>query len=197
MLRLGLRLRAAGLKPALFGYSATFERFEHCRHRLERFIVRKCGQDEFIVVAHSLGSVLSRAALPQLRHAPLACFFLSPPTCACRAARFFLPRIPYRFLTREMGRLLADPRFMDALPVPNVPTRIYSGTAGPRGRWSPFGDRVNDGLLAVEETALPGASVLHVPSLHAFIMNSRLVATDMVATIHNLKSKDCGPGIDA
>lgn len=183
MWRLGRRLRRAGWMPELFGYSATFERFETCRNRLQRFIEHRCADRPFVLVAHSLGSVLSRAVLPRLAHAPQACFFLAPPTRACRAARFFAPRLAYRLLMGEMGQLLADPRFMDALPVPAVPMRIYAGTAGPRGRWSPFGDQINDGILTLEETLLAGAQVVEVPSLHAFIMNSRPVVSDIVATL--------------
>lgn len=70
---------------------------------------------------------------------------------------------------------------MAALPIPSVPVRIYAGTSGPRGALSPFGNEPNDGILTVSETALGAFPVIQVPALHTFIMNSRIVADDIVA----------------
>ena len=69
---------------------------------------------------------------------------------------------------------------MSSLPVPEIPTRIYAGTAGPRGPLSPFGSELNDGILTVSETELPGIPLVQVPALHTFIMNTRVVADDIV-----------------
>lgn len=196
MLRLASRLREAGMQTSLFGYSVTFERFERCRQRLERFIAARCGTGPFVIVAHSLGSVLARAALAGKRRQPLAYFFLAPPTRACRAARFFAPRLPYRLLTGEMGQLLADAQFMDALPAPEVPTRVYAGTRGLPRRWSPFGEQTNDGILTLDETALPRAGLVTVAATHTFIMNSRQVATDIIRTTLALADEVRPPGND-
>jgi len=69
---------------------------------------------------------------------------------------------------------------MSSLPVPEIPTRIYAGTAGPRGPLSPFGSELNDGILTVSETELPGIPLVQVPALHTFIMNARVVADDII-----------------
>ncbi len=69
---------------------------------------------------------------------------------------------------------------MESLPVPGVPTKIYAGVAGPRGRYSPFGEEPNDGLLTVKETFLPRVPLQTVPALHTFIMNSKMVTQDIV-----------------
>ena len=69
---------------------------------------------------------------------------------------------------------------METLPLPSVPTKIYAGIAGPRGRYSPFGEEPNDGLLTVNETLLPSVPMQTVPSLHTFIMNSKVVTQDIV-----------------
>ncbi len=80
-----------------------------------------------------------------------------------------------------MGQLLADPAFFADLPYPQVPTRVFAGTAGPRAAWLPFEGEPNDGILAVEETkAHPDDEVIEVPALHTFIMNSRRVAEGIV-----------------
>jgi hypothetical protein len=80
----------------------------------------------------------------------------------------------------EIGKVLADKQFMDSLPLPGVPTKIYAGIAGPRGWYSPFGEEPNDGFLTVKETLLPSIPVQTVPSLHTFIMNSKIVTQDIV-----------------
>jgi hypothetical protein len=147
------------------------------------FIDRRAAGTDFVVIGHSLGTVLLRAALPRLARPPVACFLLAPPTQASLAARRFAPRRLYRLFTGEMGQKLASQPFMDALPLPVVPTRIYAGTGGPRGRHAFFGSEPNDGVLAVRETRLADIPLQTVPSLHTFIMNSRAVAEDIAGFV--------------
>ena len=80
----------------------------------------------------------------------------------------------------EIGQRLADKQFMESLPRPSVPAKIYAGTGGPRGRYSPFGEEPNDGVLTIKETLLTSVPVQTVPVLHTFIMNSRVVSQDIV-----------------
>ncbi len=177
---LAARLRVNQIRPHLFGYSVTFERWDECIQRLENFIVKRVKTNGYIIVGHSLGTVLTRAVLPKLIHKPAACFFLAPPTQVCRAARNFAHRRLIRLFMGDIGKILADKQLMDSLPLPDVPTKIYSGIAGPRGRYSPFGEEPNDGLLTVKETLLPSVPVQTVPVLHTFIMNSKIVTQDIV-----------------
>jgi alpha-beta hydrolase superfamily lysophospholipase len=192
MALLALRLRAAGMRPALFGYSVTFERFGKCSERLHRFVEKRRGTGAYVLVGHSLGSVLLRSVLPKLGAAPAACFFITPPTRACRMARRFAPTRLYRALAGEMGQLLADEKFMSGLPTPSVPTRIYAGTSGPRGRWSPFGNEVNDGLLALDEMRLASVPMVTLPAWHTFATSARAVARDIVATVRALGGEGRG-----
>ncbi len=180
MMMLAARLRTMGVRPGLFAYWAAFERFDRCVRRLAGFIERRVATDRYILVGHSLGTVLMRAAFPMLSRKPLACFMLAPPIQASRAARRFAPRAIYQWLTGEMGQLLADREFMASLPMPDVPTKIYAGTGGPLGRYSPFGSLPNDGVLSVDETWVPTVPAQQVASLHTFIMNSKDVAQDIV-----------------
>lgn len=186
MLVLATRLRKAGMTPHLFAYSAAFESWDSCRDRLQGFIQRRVANAPFVLIGHSLGSVLIRGILPRLAQKPGACFFLAPPTKACQAARKFAPRGLYKLLTGEMGQLLARVDFMEALPIPEVPTRVYAGVKGPRGRYSPFGDVLNDGILALHETALPGASCVEVQAMHTFIMLNQGVARDIIQMTRSL-----------
>lgn len=180
---LAYRLRNAGIKSSLFGYSATFESWDTCIKRFHNHIEKKVGDDTFIMVTHSLGSVLTRAILPALHNKPSACFFLAPPTCASAAACKLASRYWYLTLAGEIGQLLANQEFMSNLPIPQMPTKIYVGDAGLTGRYSPFGEEPNDGVLMVKESLLPGIPVQIVPSLHTFIMNNKKLSDDIIDTI--------------
>ena len=177
---LAARLHAAGMRPHPFGYSVTFERWEDCIHRLEKFILKRVRTNKYIMVGHSLGAVLARAVLPRLEHKPSACFLLSSPARACLAARLITPHPLAKLLGGEIGQLLSNQQFMESIPAPEVPAKIYAGTGGPRGRYSPFGEELNDGVLTLEETLLPGVPVQTVPIIHPFIMNSKVVVRDIV-----------------
>lgn len=178
---LAARLLKANIRPLLFGYSVTFESMEGCVQRLARFIRKRVGKNEYIMIGHSMGTVLTRTTVPRLTHKPAACFLLTPPTQACRAARHFAPKHWVKLLGGEMAQLLADQHFMESIPPLDVPTKIYAGTAGPRGRYSPFGDEPNDSVLTVRETMLPNVPHQTVPVLHTFIMNSKVIAQDIVS----------------
>jgi hypothetical protein len=185
LLLLGRRLRAAGLKPRLFGYLPAVESFGHCADRLVATVGETAGARPYALAGHSLGAVLIRAVLPRLQeNPPAACFLLAPPNQACRAARYFARYRLYKLLAGEMGQKLADPAFMDALPVPYMPTRIYAGTGGFSGRCSPFGGEPNDGILTLAETrGALAAPLILTPASHTFIMNARLVADDIARTL--------------
>ena len=61
---LAARLSAAGIRPHLFGYSVTFERWDNLILRYKNFIEKRSGSSGCIIVGHSLGTVISRAVLP-------------------------------------------------------------------------------------------------------------------------------------
>lgn len=189
MMRLRRRLRRAGHRAVLFGYSPTFETLQGATARLVRLIDRRISTRNYALVGHSLGTVIIRTALGYLENrAPCACFFLAPPMLVCKAARFFSRFWPYKLLMGEMGQLLADESFMLRLPMPPVPTRIYAGVGGPRAAWLPFGMEANDGILSVSEaTGRFKAMAVEVPSIHAFIMHSKRVYDDMIRFIETLE----------
>ena len=180
---LAKQLKLAGIQPHSFSYVAAFEDIDHCTQRLQRFIEQESGGEPYILIGHSLGTVLLRLVASQLDHQPNACFFLAPPTVACRAAKYFAKNPLFRIAAGEMGQLLSNDKFMSTLPVPHAPTTMYVGTAGPRGRWLPFKNEKNDGILAVSETIYPTARVEYVPALHTFIMRSKPVIKGILATL--------------
>ena len=185
---LGARLWKSGIHPLFFGYSVTFERLDGCVQRLERLVERRIGSHEYIIVGHSMGTVITRTTVPRLRHKPIACFLLTPPTQVCRVARHFAPRRWAKVLGGEMAQLVADPQFMEAIPPLGVPAKIYAGTAGPRGRYSPFREEPNDSVLSVQETMLADTPHQALPLLHTFIMNSKIVTQDIVSIARSRSS---------
>jgi hypothetical protein len=79
-----------------------------------------------------------------------------------------------------MRKVLIIQQYMESLPVPCVPSKIYAGISGPRGRYSPFGKEYNDGLLTVKETLLQNVPVQKVPTLHTFTKNSTVGTQDIL-----------------
>ncbi len=180
MALLALRLRRAGFDTALFGYLVTFEKLPGCVARLQRFIDTRCDSRPYIVMGHSLGGVLLRCALPRLMRQPAGCFLLAAPSRACELARRVARLWPYRLFTGEMGRLLADEKFMAGVPIPDCPAWVYAGTGGPTSRFFLLGDEPNDGILRMSETQVAGVPTVCVPAMHTFFMNSRALARDLI-----------------
>jgi hypothetical protein len=171
---LGRRLARQGHSVHYFGYAAFLESFDQIVNRLVAAVRAAADSHPYALIGHSLGGILARAALPRLADMPPRYLvMLAPPNQAPMLARRMYRQPLYRLATGDCGGRLADSAFYASLPQPTVHTMIIAGTAGPRGRWSPFGDRPNDGVVAVEETRLGGDSeVILVPSIHTLIMNS-------------------------
>lgn len=182
MALLAHRLRRGGMQVATFGYSAAREDLEGCLQRLQVRIQTSCGNRPFLLVGHSLGTVLIRCVVPRLGHLPRACVFLAPPSHSPRLARRLGKHPLYRLLTGEMGQHLADPTFMEQLPIPPVPVTVFAGVGGSQSPLLPFAGEPNDGIVSVEEVRLsPDHEPIRLPVLHTFIMNARSVADHILA----------------
>ena len=86
---------------------------------------------------------------------------------------------PFRLFARECGRFLATPP--ELLPPLPVLATVIAGTGGPRGRFWPFGDEANDGIVAVAEAAIEHAQVVQLPVLHTVMMDSLAVRDRILA----------------
>ena len=61
---------------------------------------------------------------------------------------------------------------------------MIAGTAGPRGRLSPFGDEPNDGVVAVAETLVREADEpVLLPVLHTWMMDDARVKRAVAAAM--------------
>jgi hypothetical protein len=178
MAPLGAYLARQGHTVRYFGYIAAAEPFARIAQRLVRCAGGWASGQPYALVTHSLGGVLARAALPSLADCPpRQLVMLAPPNRPPLLARRLAGNPLFRFATGDCGRSLGDQRFYDQLAPVRVPTTIIAGTAGPRGRWSPFGAEPNDGVVAVAETRLAGAPEPRlVPAVHTLIMRSPQVA---------------------
>jgi pimeloyl-ACP methyl ester carboxylesterase len=172
---LAARLRRAGHTTSSYGYLVTRDPLDVIADRFVEHIERSGGVDvDFAVVGHSLGTIITRMALPRLPGLRRL-VMLAPPNQPPALARLLAENPVFRALTRDAGRRLADAAgFYPTLPVPQVPTLIVAGTAGPRFARSPWQGGHNDGIVGVDETRLDGPQTAHVTvdAIHTLLMNS-------------------------
>jgi len=179
MASLARRLRNAGHETESIGYVAAFEPFERIRDRVRGRLLAHATVGPYAAVGHSLGGLLLRAALAGIAPAqlPKLLVTLGSPTRPPRLARRLRNVWLYRRFAGECGQLLADADFLATLHVPPVPYTAIAGTRGWPTNVGPFGDTLNDGVVAVDETVTAKTvEHLHVPVFHTFLMNDRAVA---------------------
>jgi hypothetical protein len=171
------RLRGWGYQTELFGYAAVAQGYDAIVSRLIERLERLARAGPYAVIGHSLGGVLLRSALSHLTCSqPEHFVMLGTPNRPPRLAQILGVRWVYRRIMGECGANLSSRLFYAGLPLPSVPYTIVAGTAGPRGRWSPFGYEPNDGIVAVSETRiLDDDPLVLLPVTHTFMMNNARV----------------------
>ena len=113
----------------------------------------------------------ARLALPELPSGFQRFIMLAPPNSSPAMARELQDHPLYQAVTRDAGQKLCDDEFYEDLPVPEVPALILAGTRGFGAPWHPLGHKVNDAVVALDETRLAGIEVEEVPGIHSFLMN--------------------------
>jgi len=174
------KLRRAGLTTRTFGYSVSFEDFLRIRDRLVAAVSRLAERGDYVLVGHSLGGVLLRAAinaLPAETRLPRRLFLLGSPVRSSRLAQRFGAHRIFRLVTRDCGRLLASPSRMAEIGAVAVPTTCIVGIAGFTGTRSYFPGELNDGIVSLSEvTADWAVERVHLPVFHTLMPSSPRVA---------------------
>lgn len=174
---LAAALQAEGHATESFGYVAFLQSFDEIVQSLRDRLKTLSLSGSYGIVTHSLGGVLTRAALAQTEDQtdfppPAHVVMLAPPNQSPRLGRFANYLFPYQWFSRECGANLASSEFYECLAPLDCPYTIIAGTAGPVGAFSPFGLKANDAIIGIEETKMRECDrPLQVPAFHSFIMN--------------------------
>lgn len=178
--RLLHRLRRAGLKTTTFGYSVIIENFDALVARLRTRISLIADTGDYIVIGHSLGGVLLRAALNSLLPGsvpPRHVYLLGSPIQASRIAARLHNNKLFRTLTGDCGKLLGSVDQMKTIGPPPVAVTGIVGTSGIANLFGIFGEEINDGLVSVSEVSAPWLThCVQVPVFHTLLPSSALVA---------------------
>ncbi len=179
--RLLRHLRRAGLKTCSFGYSVSLEDFAAIERRLVGRIARLAQRGDYVLIGHSLGGVLLRAAinrLPAATRRPRHLFLLGSPLKPALLAQRLAGNPLYRLLTRDCGQLLGSPARMAEIGPVSMPTTGIAGVRGLPPARSPFRGEANDGVVSLAEVSADWLSdQVQVPIVHSFLPSSRRVAT--------------------
>ncbi|MGC1307867.1 MAG: alpha/beta fold hydrolase [Phormidesmis sp.] len=188
---IGGALRNAGHSPEFFGYTAVLQSFDDIAERLRDRLHHLSTLGPYGIVAHSLGGVLTRAALAQADFPlPAHVVMLAPPNQSPRLARIANSLPPYRWFTGQSGHNLANPDFYAQLPSLSCPYTIITGTVGPTGLFSLFGEEINDLIVGAEESKMHSHDrPLQVSALHSWIMNSHTAQAMTVAAFRRQKAE--------
>ncbi len=185
LLGLEWHLQQRGQPTEQFSYLAVAETFDRIVERLRVRLQALASQGSYGIIAHSLGGLLTRAALGlESIKLPQHIVMLGTPNQLPRLAPHAW-RVPlFRWWTGQCGLNLADPDFFASLPKIKANYTIVAGTGGLRGSWSPFGDELNDGIVALNETRLSDRDqIVQLPVMHTFMMNDSRVQKTVVQAL--------------
>ena len=175
-------LQQKGWTTEQFGYIAVAESFDRIVERLRVRLQALASQGSYGIVAHSLGGLLTRASLGLGSiDLPQNIVMLGTPNQLPRLAPHAWRLPPFRWWTGQCGLNLTNPDFFASLPRIKSPYTIVAGTGGPRGFLSPFGNELNDGIVALNETRLSARDrIVQLPVRHTFMMNDFSVQKTVV-----------------
>ncbi len=174
---------------------------EHAK-TLAKIIDNLDGIEEVNFVAHSMGNVVIRHYLHDLKVAEAAnpaaesakkrpkfnrFVMLAPPNHGSGLAKYFSENILYKTVTGDSGRELGRDwsRLESQLATPDFEFGIIAGGKGGAKGYNPLLAGDNDGVLGVETAKLAGAKdFIVIPAMHPLLQNNSLALT---CTLHFLQ----------
>lgn len=164
-------LAEGGFVPIRLDYPSTRRPLEkHVEQVVE--LIAHLDVERVSFVTHSLGGIIARGALahPNLNVNAHRVVMCAPPSQGAALARVLKTRVPSVF-----GAVMGPTGYQLAAgveyPEPSVPFMIIAGSRGPKGL-NPWLEGDDDGIVALEETKLPGMSEhVVVDAIHTFVMD--------------------------
>ena len=186
------KLKQGGIKTSTFAYVVTLQDFASIQRRLVERISTLTEQGDTMLIGHSLGGVLLRAAinaLPDDTRAPLHLFMLGSPVQPARLAQALGSNFLYRAFTRDCGQLLGSDARMAAVGAVNVPTTSIVGVRGLPLSHGPFRNEANDGVVALSEASAPWIThQVRLHTVHTLLPSSVEVAEVILKTMRERKA---------
>jgi len=180
MIPVGIYLARRGGKVVNIGYPSILNDIDS-HARAVRTRLESAGLpagSELSFVTHSLGGIVLRALIDRsgsdLRFGRVV--MLGPPNQGSSFARALQRRIP--LLNRILGASYVEVANLNRPAVTDrISVGIIAGSRTAERGYSPFVSGPNDGIVAVAETALPGAAdTLVVRGMHSFLMYQPTIA---------------------
>ncbi len=182
-------LEKAGYMVVGFDYPSTRIRIDEAAEYLNRVIRSLDGIGEIDIVAHSLGGLVTRAYLKKHRDPRIKrMVMLGVPNHGAEMADLLRTNLAFQLVLGPAGQQLVTGRdsLVAGLPIPDFEFAVIAGS-GPSGAGiNPLIRGVDDLLVSVESTRLPGAAdSMTVRALHLFMpANAEIIE----ATVHFLNT---------
>lgn len=178
------RLRRQGHHVEVVAYLAATELFDDIVQRVKDKIYQLAAQGDYVLVGHSLGGVLLRAALQQmsdLATRPRHLFLLGSPVHPPRLANKSQNELGFQLFSGDCGQMLTSKRRLGAIDMPtDVAVTAVVGTRGFVLTKKYFLDEPNDGVVSESEVTHEDIeNVEHINVIHTFLPSSRKV-TDII-----------------
>ncbi|MDP9139703.1 MAG: alpha/beta hydrolase, partial [Pseudomonadota bacterium] len=175
----------------------SIENFTKIRTRLLVAITALAERGDYVLIGHSLGGVLIRAALQRLpKHVrqPRHVFLLGSPVMPSRLAQTLGGNLVFRAMTGDCGQLLRSPLRMAEIVATTVPTTAIIGIRGLTGKRTPFGDEMNDGVVSLSEVSADWLTdQVQLPVIHTFLPSSSQVADVVLQRLASMARETASP----